>query len=88
MRATLGKVLAISVAAALALAAPIAARATAAGSSTPRPGHSILAGIGGLRWSDISPAITPTLWRLASRGSAGSLDVIGISTRTCPWTDG
>jgi len=84
MRAILGKALATSVAAALAVTAPIAARAAAAGPGTPRPMHVILAGIGGLRWSDISPAVTPTLWRLASQGSAGSLDVTGISLRTCP----
>jgi hypothetical protein len=84
MRAILGKALAASAVAALAMAAPMAARAAAAGPGTSRPGHVILAGIGGLRWSDISPAVTPTLWRLASQGSAGSLDVTGISTRTCP----
>jgi hypothetical protein len=84
MRAILGTAVAIGVAAALAVAAPMAARAAAAGPGTPRPGHVILAGIGGLRWSDISPAVTPTLWHLASQGSAGSLDVTGISLRSCP----
>jgi len=84
MRAILAKALATGVAAVLAVAASMAARAAAAGPGAPRPGHVILAGIGGLRWSDISPAGTPTLWRLAGEGSAGSLDVTGISIRTCP----
>ena len=84
MRAILAKVLATGVAAVLAVAAPMAARAAAAGPGAARPGHVILAGIGGLRWSDISPAGTPTLWHLAGEGSAGSLDVTGISIRTCP----
>jgi hypothetical protein len=84
MRAILGKALATSVAVALAVAAPVSARAAAAGLATPRPAHVVVAGIGGLRWSDISPAMTPTLWRLAGQGSAGSLDVTGISIRSCP----
>jgi hypothetical protein len=84
MRAILAKALATSGAVVLAVAAPMAARAAAVGPGAPRPGHVILAGIGGLRWSDISPAGTPTLWRLAGEGSAGSLDVTGISIRTCP----
>ena len=46
--------------------------------------HVVLAGIGGLRWSDISPTTTPALWRLARRGSVGSLVVSGIHPRTCP----
>lgn len=88
----LGKALAgvaavLPVAALLSVAVPVAApaaRAAPDSPGSPRPTHVILAGIGGLRWSDISPAVTPTLWRLASQGSAGSLDVTGISIRTCP----
>jgi hypothetical protein len=44
----------------------------------------VLVGIGGLRWSDVSPAATPALWRLAGQGSVGSLVVSGIHPRTCP----
>jgi hypothetical protein len=94
MRAIPGKALATGAVAVLAVAAPIAARAAAAGPGpsraataspvTPRPGHVILVGIGGLRWSDISPTVTPRLWRLAGQGSAGALDVTGISIRSCP----
>ncbi len=65
-------------------ASPATPLATVAGPDAPRPAHVILAGIGGLRWSDISPTVTPTLWRLAGQGSAGSLDVTGISIRSCP----
>jgi hypothetical protein len=46
--------------------------------------HVVLVGIGGLLWSDVSPTITPALWRLAGRGSVGSLVVSGIHPRTCP----
>ncbi len=48
------------------------------------PRHVILAGIGGLRWSDVSATATPALWRLASTGSVGSLVVGGIHPLTCP----
>jgi hypothetical protein len=48
------------------------------------PGHVVVVGIGGLRWSDVSAAGTPALWRLARAGSVGSLSVGGISPRTCP----
>jgi hypothetical protein len=46
--------------------------------------HVVLVGISGLRWSDVSPTATPALWRLAGRGSVGSLVVSGIHPRTCP----
>src|SRR6266702_5018071 len=48
------------------------------------PPHVVLIGIGGLRWSDVSPANTPRLWHLAAEGSIGSLVVSGINPRTCP----
>ena len=52
--------------------------------SAPPAGHVIVVGIGGLRWSDVSPTVTPALWRLAGEGSVGSLVVSGIHPRTCP----
>ena len=68
--------------------APDAGRATGARQATgPRAAaaiHVVLVGIGGLRWSDVSPTTTPALWRLAGRGSVGSLVVGGIHPRTCP----
>jgi hypothetical protein len=64
------------------LTAATAPRAAAKG--TPAVRHVILAGIGGLRWSDVSATATPALWRLASTGSAGSLVVSGIHPFTCP----
>ena len=50
----------------------------------PAASHVVLVGIGGLRWSDVSPTTTPALWRLAGQGSVGSLVVSGIHPRTCP----
>ena len=67
---------------------PYTGRATDAGQAA-APGaaaaiHVVLVGIGGLRWSDVSPTTTPVLWRLAGQGSVGSLVVGGIHPRTCP----
>jgi hypothetical protein len=44
----------------------------------------VLIGIAGLRWTDVSAAATPALWRLANAGSVGSLLVSWDSTVTCP----
>jgi hypothetical protein len=69
-------------------APPDAGRATdarqAAGPRAAAGIHVVLVGISGLRWSDVSPTATPALWRLAGRGSVGSLVVSGIHPRTCP----
>jgi peptidoglycan/LPS O-acetylase OafA/YrhL len=61
-------------------------RAGAPGPARPphSPRHVILAGIGGLRWSDVSADTTPALWHVASEGSVGSLVVSGIYPLTCP----
>jgi hypothetical protein len=83
---TLGRALAAGVAI-VAMAAPAAAMASsdgAVGASAPATGHVVLVGIGGLRWSDVSPTSSPALWRLAGEGSPGSLIVSGIHSRTCP----
>ncbi|HEX6870636.1 MAG TPA: hypothetical protein VF163_06025, partial [Micromonosporaceae bacterium] len=44
----------------------------------------LVAGSAGLRWADLSPTVTPTLWRLASQGSVGSLAARTASKRACP----
>ncbi len=46
--------------------------------------HVVVVGISGLRWSDVSPAATPTLWRLAGQGSVGSLVDYAVKPLTCP----
>ena len=64
-------------------AAPAAmAGAAPAAASPSRP--VVLVGIPGLRWTDVSAAATPVLWRLAEEGSVGSLVVHTIASRTCP----
>jgi hypothetical protein len=96
VRVTVGMALAAG-GAILALSAPVVAVASSA-DATPVTGaahaevggapsaasHVVLVGIGGLRWGDVSPTTTPALWRLAGRGSVGSLVVGGIHPRTCP----
>lgn len=44
----------------------------------------VLAGVAGLRWEDVDPRRTPTLWRMAERGSIGSLSVRSAHRPTCP----
>jgi hypothetical protein len=46
--------------------------------------HVVVVGISGLRWSDVSQAGTPTLWRLAGQGSVGSLVDYAVKPLTCP----
>ena len=46
--------------------------------------HVVLAGAPGLRWDDVSPIETPTLWALAREGSVGALTVRSARTPTCP----
>ncbi|GAB3404818.1 hypothetical protein [Flindersiella endophytica] len=44
----------------------------------------VLAGIGGLRWSDVNRSDTPTLYALAGRGAIGTLSVRTAGDVTCP----
>ncbi|WP_320069846.1 hypothetical protein [Micromonospora sp. RTGN7] len=44
----------------------------------------VLAGVAGLRWDDVDPQTTPTLWRMAQEGSIGSLSVRSGHRPTCP----
>jgi len=46
--------------------------------------HVVLAGVPGLRWDDVSPVETPTLWALAEGGAVGALAVRSARTPTCP----
>ena len=71
-------------AAAGAVAGPAAAGTARAAQSPPAAHPVVLVGIPGLRWSDVSAAATPTLWRLAGAGSVGNLVVHATSSLTCP----
>jgi hypothetical protein len=52
--------------------------------AAPAARHAVIVGISGLRWSEVSPAATPTLWRLAGQGSVGSLVDYAVLPLTCP----
>src|SRR5580693_3830182 len=63
------------------------AAATPAGARAPQAAparHVVIVGLSGLRWSDLSPTATPTLWRLAGQGSVGSLVDFAVLPLTCP----
>ena len=44
----------------------------------------VIVGLSGLRWSDLSPAATPALWRLAAQGSVANLVDYAVLPLTCP----
>jgi hypothetical protein len=67
--------------AALAAANPAAAANRAAAAPAR---HVVIVGLSGLRWSDVSPTATPTLWQLAGQGSVGSLVDFAVLPLTCP----
>jgi hypothetical protein len=71
---------ALGVLAAVGAAQPAGARATAAAPAR----HVVIVGLSGLRWSDVSASVTPTLWRLAGEGSVGSLVDYAVLPLTCP----
>jgi hypothetical protein len=71
----------------LAAANPAAAAnrpAAAATNQGAQARHVVIVGLSGLRWSDVSPTATPTLWRLAGQGSVGSLVDFAVLPLTCP----
>ncbi|GGO21470.1 hypothetical protein GCM10010116_43210 [Microbispora rosea subsp. aerata] len=78
---------------AVALGVSLLAPATAAAASTPAaavqepaaPERVVLVGIPGLMWSDVTPADTPNLWRLAAGSALGSLSVRAVRRDTCPY---
>jgi hypothetical protein len=69
---------------AAAVAVAGSSRASAAAPAAAPVRHVVIVGLSGLRWSDVSPAVTPTLWRLAGEGSVGSLVDGGVVPVTCP----
>lgn len=51
---------------------------------TSQADYAVTVGIPGLRWGDVDPETTPTLWRLAEDGAVGSLSVESAASTTCP----
>lgn len=64
------------------LAAPAGAAPTAAPAEDP-PARVVLVGAPGLAWSDVDPATTPTLERLAADGAVASMTVRAVRSRSC-----
>ncbi|GAB3899738.1 hypothetical protein GCM10027612_60160 [Microbispora bryophytorum subsp. camponoti] len=56
-----------------------------AGPATAAGERVVLVGIPGLMWSDVTPADTPNLWRLAGDSAVGSLSVRAVRKDTCPY---
>lgn len=70
----------------LAAVASLAGLAVRPEAATKAPGvdYVIVAGAPGLRWDDLDPQRTPTLWGEASAGSIGWLSVRSAARTTCP----
>lgn len=51
--------------------------------TTQAPDGVVLVGVGGLQWTDVDRAVTPTLWRMLSQGSVGSISVRTAEPETC-----
>jgi hypothetical protein len=66
------------------LLAALLAPSAQASPAPPRAQHVVVVGLSGLRWSDVSQARTPTLWRLAGQGSVGNLVDYAVKPLTCP----
>jgi hypothetical protein len=66
------------------LLAVLALAAPARAAETPQAQHVVVVGLSGLRWSDVSEARTPELWRLAGQGSVGNLVDYAVLPLTCP----
>ncbi|ETK30435.1 hypothetical protein [Microbispora sp. ATCC PTA-5024] len=70
---------------ALAGGSAVSASATAGRSATAGGPRIALVGVPGLMWSDVTPADTPNLWRLAGGSALGSLSVRTVGNVTCPY---
>jgi hypothetical protein len=57
---------------------------TASGAPAQPIDYVIIAGAAGLRWDDVNPTDTPTMWKLAGSGSIGALSVRSARRPTCP----
>ncbi|MFV2021470.1 hypothetical protein [Micromonospora sp. LOL_023] len=68
------------------LAAGITALAgqPAVGTSARSADYVVVVGVAGLRWDDVDPQRTPTLWQLAGQGSIAALSVRSARLPTCP----
>lgn len=79
IRVLAAAVLAVTAAVGCGLVAPRVAAAAPA-----RADHVLIMGAPGLRWGDVNPRDTPTLWKLASDSAIGSLVPRSAQARTCP----
>ncbi|MEN0130400.1 MAG: hypothetical protein AAGC49_13230 [Brevundimonas sp.] len=65
------------------LAVALGAVQATAEESAPEHADLVLVGVGGLHWSDVDRTATPTLWRMITEGSVGSISVHAAPV-TCP----
>ena len=63
---------------------PSAAATASAAAPLADPAPVIVIGVSDLRWTDIDPKVTPTLWRLVGDSAVGSVSVRTVRPVTCP----
>ena len=80
----LGRALLIAFVAVLALASAPTHAGEAEEAEPIEPGPVTYVGVGSLRWSDLSPTVTPTLWRLVGDSSVASMSVRSARDVSCP----
>jgi hypothetical protein len=66
------------------LGPPAHAAPASRSAAQPQARHVVVVGISGLTWSNVTPAATPELWRLAGAGSVGSLVDYAQQPLACP----
>ncbi|WP_253779873.1 hypothetical protein [Nonomuraea roseoviolacea] len=61
------------------------AQATHTARAMDAEGRVVFIGVPGLHWTDLDPARTPHLWRLAGQSALGSISVKTVGTVACPY---
>jgi hypothetical protein len=64
--------------------APAGAATAGQDAAAAEPAPVILVGVSDLRWTDIDPQVTPTLWRMVGNSAVGSVSVRTVRPVTCP----
>ncbi|GIG62859.1 hypothetical protein Lfu02_72310 [Longispora fulva] len=68
----------------VALTGGLAVGAAPAAAAPAGADYAVIVGAAGLRWDDLNPTDTPTLWKLAETGSIGAMSARSARTLTCP----
>jgi hypothetical protein len=85
--ALVGLVLSAVLLSAVPAASEVSGAPRAPGAASGDAAPTVLVGVPGLLWEDVTPETTPTLWDMAERTAIGNVSIRTATSRTCP-TDG